>query len=190
MLRKYGQRLVVAGTFSCVGCLMITGLLTKLGILPDTAATETWYITGAQRVNVRTCSSTDCAIITSVEYGEALTVLATASDWHEIRLPDGRTGYIAAWLTSSAQPPAASPTLPAAQPAQPAAPRATAPPVQQDPAPRAAPPQLQPTAAPAPVHPEGASAICNDGTYSFSDHRRGTCSHHGGVREWLRQLPS
>lgn len=33
--------------------------------------------------------------------------------------------------------------------------------------------------------PSGASAICRDGTYSFSQHRRGTCSHHGGVDEWL-----
>lgn len=30
------------------------------------------------------------------------------------------------------------------------------------------------------------SAICRDGTYSFSAHRRGTCSHHGGVARWLR----
>lgn len=33
--------------------------------------------------------------------------------------------------------------------------------------------------------PPGATAICNDGTYSFSQHRRGTCSHHGGVAQWL-----
>jgi uncharacterized protein YraI len=33
--------------------------------------------------------------------------------------------------------------------------------------------------------PPGASARCNDGTYSFSQNRRGTCSHHGGVAEWL-----
>lgn len=33
--------------------------------------------------------------------------------------------------------------------------------------------------------PAGASAQCNDGTYSFSKHRQGTCSHHGGVRRWL-----
>jgi len=33
--------------------------------------------------------------------------------------------------------------------------------------------------------PAGASARCGDGTYSFSQSRRGTCSHHGGVREWL-----
>ena len=29
-------------------------------------------------------------------------------------------------------------------------------------------------------------AVCNDGTYSYSQNRRGTCSHHGGVRRWLR----
>ena len=33
--------------------------------------------------------------------------------------------------------------------------------------------------------PAGASARCGDGTYSFSEHRRGTCSHHGGVATWL-----
>jgi hypothetical protein len=30
--------------------------------------------------------------------------------------------------------------------------------------------------------PPGASAQCADGTYSFSQHRSGTCSHHGGIR--------
>ena len=34
--------------------------------------------------------------------------------------------------------------------------------------------------------PEGATALCRDGTYSFSGSRRGTCSHHGGVAKWLR----
>jgi hypothetical protein len=33
--------------------------------------------------------------------------------------------------------------------------------------------------------PSGATAQCNDGTYSFSQHHSGTCSHHGGVSEWL-----
>lgn len=26
---------------------------------------------------------------------------------------------------------------------------------------------------------------CGDGTYSFSQNRRGTCSYHGGVAEWF-----
>lgn len=57
-------------------------------------------------------------------------------------------------------------------------------------------PLPQPTAAaPAvlpgqqPAVPAGATAICNDGTYSYSQHRRGTCSHHGGVATWLVDLP-
>ncbi len=33
--------------------------------------------------------------------------------------------------------------------------------------------------------PAGASARCKDGTYSFSQNRRGTCSGHGGVAQWL-----
>ena len=33
--------------------------------------------------------------------------------------------------------------------------------------------------------PTGATARCRDGTYSFSRHRSGTCSHHGGVATWI-----
>lgn len=33
--------------------------------------------------------------------------------------------------------------------------------------------------------PLGASAQCRDGSYSFSLHYRGTCSHHGGVSKWF-----
>lgn len=30
----------------------------------------------------------------------------------------------------------------------------------------------------------GATAKCRDGSLSYSEHRRGTCSHHGGVAVW------
>jgi hypothetical protein len=30
----------------------------------------------------------------------------------------------------------------------------------------------------------GDSALCRDGTYSYSQHARGTCSHHSGVLRW------
>jgi resuscitation-promoting factor RpfB len=36
-----------------------------------------------------------------------------------------------------------------------------------------------------PTVPAGATAECVDGTYSFSQSRSGTCSHHGGVAKWL-----
>ena len=42
-----------------------------------------------------------------------------------------------------------------------------------------------PTRTPDGQPPAGASAKCRDGTFSFSKSRRGTCSHHGGVAEWL-----
>lgn len=34
--------------------------------------------------------------------------------------------------------------------------------------------------------PSGATARCRDGSYSYSQHHQGTCSHHGGVAEWLQ----
>jgi Protein of unknown function (DUF3761) len=41
------------------------------------------------------------------------------------------------------------------------------------------------TAATAGTPPPGATALCRDGTYSYSKHRSGTCSGHGGVKKWL-----
>lgn len=39
----------------------------------------------------------------------------------------------------------------------------------------------------APVAPGGgATAQCNDGTLSYSQHHQGTCSHHGGVAVWYK----
>ena len=43
----------------------------------------------------------------------------------------------------------------------------------------------RPTRTPNNRPPAGATARCRDGTYSFSQSRRGTCSHHGGVATWL-----
>jgi len=33
-----------------------------------------------------------------------------------------------------------------------------------------------------------ATARCRDGSFSFSAHRRGTCSWRGGVAEWYRTI--
>ncbi|MDI1290053.1 MAG: DUF3761 domain-containing protein [bacterium] len=37
----------------------------------------------------------------------------------------------------------------------------------------------------APSAPSGATAVCRDGTFSYSQNHSGTCSHHGGVSRWL-----
>lgn len=34
--------------------------------------------------------------------------------------------------------------------------------------------------------PKNATALCKDGTYSFSKTRKGTCSGHRGVKKWLK----
>jgi hypothetical protein len=54
------------------------------------------------------------------------------------------------------------------------------------------PPPPAPVVAPAPAAPApaapagngGATAMCRDGSLSYSAHRQGTCSHHGGVAVW------
>lgn len=47
--------------------------------------------------------------------------------------------------------------------------------------------QLSRTAPTGPAaSPSAATARCRDGSYSYSQHRQGTCSHHGGVAEWLK----
>ncbi len=90
--------------------------------------------------------------------------------------------------------PAAPPTAtaPATKPAP--APKTTAP----APAPKTA---AAPAPAPAPAAPAAkavapasnaavdATAECKDGSYSHSKHRSGTCARHGGVKQWLKQLP-
>lgn len=43
-----------------------------------------------------------------------------------------------------------------------------------------------PTVAPPAGTPEGATAKCGDGTYSFSKTHTGACSRHGGVSEWYK----
>jgi hypothetical protein len=68
----------------------------------------------------------------------------------------------------------------------------TTPPPTRVPAPR---PTAAATSAPAPAPTQAAvpsevTAVCNDGTFSYSQHRRGTCSHHGGVARWINRPPS
>jgi hypothetical protein len=35
------------------------------------------------------------------------------------------------------------------------------------------------------LEPGGPTAVCEDGTYSYSQSASGTCSHHGGVARWI-----
>jgi hypothetical protein len=91
--------------------------------------------------------------------------------------------------------PARAPAAPAPAPARAPAPALAPPPAQQRPATSASCDESthyvnsdgacvpRPIAASTP--PAGATAKCMDGTYSFSQHARGTCSGHGGVAQQL-----
>jgi hypothetical protein len=34
----------------------------------------------------------------------------------------------------------------------------------------------------------GATALCNDGTYSYAAHHQGACAKHGGVKVFYKQV--
>lgn len=44
----------------------------------------------------------------------------------------------------------------------------------------------KPTTTASNTDPTGATAKCKDGTYSHAASRRGACSRHGGVADWLK----
>lgn len=74
----------------------------------------------------------------------------------------------------AASAPAAMPSPGPVGPSRPTAPAATRTPVSRSTTP----------ATTNPSGPNGATAICTDGSYSHSAHRSGTCSRHGGVKSW------
>ena len=85
----------------------------------------------------------------------------------------GHGGVQKAAKSAAADAPASTETAsPAAAPVPPAA------------ASKAA-PAAKSTATAGNTDPTGATAKCKDGTYSKSKHHEGSCSHHGGVAEFL-----
>lgn len=125
----------------------------------------TYYV--QRTANVRSCASSTCDKLGLVTVGASMTVTgivegetvtASNSTWYQVQY-SGRQAFIYSAYLADHMPAA---TQQPAQAAQPAA-------VQQPP----------------PVdHPSNATALCNDGTYSYAVNHRGACSHHGGVAHW------
>ena len=67
-------------------------------------AAKRYTVSAEPYANIRACASTSCSIVTTARKGEALTVVDDSSDWYELQLDDGRTGYIAGFLTSATAP--------------------------------------------------------------------------------------
>jgi hypothetical protein len=127
----------------------------------------------ARQISVKTTYS---LWLTQAEHDAMATVLGNCKDQ---TAPTNEkapaTPSAVATTPATAEPAPAQAAIPA--PAEPA-------PAPAAPAPAPAPAPAAPAPAPAPGG--GATALCNDGTLSYSATHRGTCSHHGGVAVWYK----
>lgn len=133
----------------------------------------------SKQANLRNGPSSSRAVLLKVEKDDALTLVSRerAGPWYNvIHVRSGKVGWINGNAIKLLETQAQS-TIP--QPPREAAPTSPAPKIERSSTPTTRSPVRSDTA------PAGASARCRDGTYSFSQNRRGTCSHHGGVAEWL-----
>lgn len=73
-------------------------------IMPQMNNTKTYYVNATGTVNIRSCASTDCGVVTTAKPSDALTVIDDSGTWYELQLDDGKTGYIADFLVSVNEP--------------------------------------------------------------------------------------
>ncbi len=88
---------------------------------PDSAASTveltSYYVISDGSVNIRACPATSCDVLGTVGYGERLQVSDDQGEWLELRLDDGRAGFMAGWLASKDAPAAdEQPALAATEP--------------------------------------------------------------------------
>ncbi|WP_256864653.1 N-acetylmuramoyl-L-alanine amidase [Marinilactibacillus piezotolerans] len=67
----------------------------------SSAETSTQSVTiGEATTNIRTGPSTENEVITTASPGQQLIYLDTEKEWYKVQLEDGRTGYVADWVSS------------------------------------------------------------------------------------------
>ena len=140
-------------------------------------------IVKARKANLRDRPSTSAIVVSTVSRGDLVTLIGVQpiGPWYQIReSKSGTEGWIHGNTIDLLQ----TASTDTASTAQPSRPRRTSTPVS-----GRSYVNVDGVRVPSPVFsetkPAGASARCRDGSYSFSQHRRGTCSHHGGVAEWF-----
>jgi hypothetical protein len=135
--------------------------------------------------NLRTCAYTTCSVVGQLREREAVMVTGRTEGeavnrgstlWYRVDY-QGRQVYVYGSLLADTLPTAVPPT-PVPLPPPVIQPEIIPPP---DPLPEI---RINPDPAPPPESLGRPTARCRDGTYSYSAHRRGTCSHHGGVAQW------
>lgn len=160
-------------------------------------------IVKAKKANLRDRPSQFATVVATVEKGDLLSLTGEIpiGPWYQIRdSKSGATGWIhgntiallqTAETNSSTATSTQATSTPTERPrraSEPVSESPTAPSRRSQPASGRSYINVDGDRVPSPVfsdtRPAGASARCRDGSYSFSRHRRGTCSHHGGVAEW------
>ena len=151
-------------------------------------STTVTAVVKARKANLRDRPSMTATVVNTVDRGELLTLtrLKPTGPWYHTR--DSKAGS-EGWIHGNAIDLLQTSTTNPASTAQTTRPRAISPQrTASSPAPGKSYVNVDGIHVKSPVFsdtkPEGASARCRDGSYSFSLHRRGTCSHHGGVAEW------
>jgi Protein of unknown function (DUF3761)/Bacterial SH3 domain len=128
----------------------------------------------AQKANLRNAPSKSASVVTTLNKGDLLSLISATptGPWYQVR--DSKTGS-QGWIHGNSIVLLQTTTPP---------PRTTTPSGSGK-----SYVNVDGVRVPSPVFsetkPDGATARCRDGSYSFSQHRRGTCSHHGGVAEWF-----
>lgn len=124
-------------------------------------------------VNLRSAPTTDSRVLLQIPKGTAIDLSGCETDWCEVSI-EGQSGFIAKQYTVSEESYRSTESKKAAHALEPVNYYTNS---------RGNVVQ-SPTRYDRP--PAGATAKCRDGSYSFSQSRRGTCSHHGGVAQWLQ----
>lgn len=139
-------------------------------------------IVKAQKANLRDRPSKSGSVVRTVNKGDLLTLIDATpiGPWYRVR--DSRSD-LEGWVHGNTIALLQTTEVAPVNVSSPQSPRRTLPPVS-----GRSYVNVDGVRVPSPVFsetkPAGATARCRDGSYSFSQHRRGTCSYHGGVAEW------
>jgi uncharacterized protein YraI len=117
-----------------------------------------------ENLNLRAYPSTNGRFIIEMPKGSEVNVLMCNIEWCAVEFGD-KVGFAASRYLSSMSPSTYTPSYVLPQIYTP-------------------PSQTTSTSRPN-YNSSGATAVCRDGTLSYSHNRRGTCSHHGGVARWM-----
>jgi hypothetical protein len=166
------------------------GTAAALAAQPAAQGVEQAAVVKAVRANIRERPSASGAVVREVGRGDELALVSSAPTgaWYKVRhAASGSVGWVHGNTISLTRAQGAgapntqsAPTVRTSEPTAKAAPA---------PASGRSYVNVDGERVPSPVFsdsaPAGASARCRDGSYSFSRHRQGTCSYHGGVASWL-----